>query len=144
VPVKFSDIEVKSKLKQKRALASFIETQIAKATKRTCNLQYVFVNDEHLLQMNQQFLQHDTFTDIITFDLSEEPSTIISEIYISVERVADNAQKFKVDYITELHRVIFHGALHLCGYKDKGAKAKEEMRKMEDLWLKRWEKAAQQ
>jgi probable rRNA maturation factor len=144
VPIKFTDIEVKSKLKQKRALGLFIETQIAKATKRKCHLQYVFVNDEQLLQMNQQFLAHDTFTDIITFDLSEEPNTILGEIYISTERVADNAQKFKVDYFTELHRVIFHGALHLCGYKDKSRKDKEEMRCMEDLWLKGWEKAAQQ
>ena len=117
-------------------LSSFIDNQIKKTTKKTAALQYVFVSDDALLQMNQQFLQHDTFTDIITFDLSESPDKIIGEIYISIDRVTENANKFSTAYTAELHRVIFHGALHLCGYKDKTKADKETMRTMEDKWLK--------
>jgi len=117
-------------------LSSFIDNQIKKTTKKTAALQYVFVSDDALLQMNQQFLQHDTFTDIITFDLSESPDKIIGEIYISIDRVTENANKFSTAYTAELHRVIFHGALHLCGYKDKTKADKETMRAMEDKWLK--------
>jgi probable rRNA maturation factor len=140
--IKFADVEVKSALKQKRVLSAFIGEQIIKATKRKSNIQYVFVTDEYLLRMNQQFLQHDTLTDIITFDLSDDDITIKSEIYISLERTKENALKFKVAHEQELLRIIFHGALHLCGYKDKGAKAKQEMTHMEDLWLKRWKKVS--
>jgi probable rRNA maturation factor len=140
--IKFADVEVKSALKQKRVLSAFIAEQIIKATKRKSSIQYVFVTDEYLLRMNKQFLQHDTLTDIITFDLSDDDITIKSEIYISLERTKENALKFKVAHEQELLRIIFHGALHLCGYKDKGAKAKQEMTQMEDLWLKRWKKVS--
>ncbi|MCX8470339.1 MAG: rRNA maturation RNase YbeY [Chitinophagaceae bacterium] len=127
---------MKSKLSNKRMLSSFIDNQIKKTTKKTAALQYVFVSDDALLQMNQQFLHHDTFTDIITFDLSESPDKINGEIYISIDRVTENANKFSTAYTAELHRVIFHGALHLCGYKDKTKADKETMRAMEDKWLK--------
>ncbi len=89
--------------------------------------------------MNQQWLDHDTFTDIITFDLSDS-SMVKGEVYISIDRVKDNARAFERPFREELHRVIFHGALHLCGYKDKSKTQKEEMRRMEqkylDLYLK--------
>jgi rRNA maturation RNase YbeY len=136
MPAKFAEQDIKSKLSNKRMLSSFIDNQIKKTTKKTGALQYVFVSDDALLQMNQQFLQHDTFTDIITFDLSESPDKIIGEIYISIDRVTENANKFSTAYTAELHRVIFHGALHLCGYKDKTKADKETMRAMEDKWLK--------
>jgi rRNA maturation RNase YbeY len=136
MPAKFAEQDIKSKLSNKRMLSSFIDNQIKKTTKKTAALQYVFVSDDALLQMNQQFLQHDTFTDIITFDLSESPDKIIGEIYISIDRVTENANKFSTAYTAELHRVIFHGALHLCGYKDKTKADKETMRAMEDKWLK--------
>ena len=101
-------------------------------------LSYIFCSDEYLLALNQSHLQHDYYTDIITFDLSENSRTIIGEIYISVDRVKDNAQTLKTPVNEELHRVIFHGALHLCGLKDKEPKQAKEMRKAEDLYLKRY------
>jgi probable rRNA maturation factor len=99
-------------------------------------LSYIFCTDEYLLEINKQFLNHDTFTDIITFDLSETSDTIEGEIYISTERVAENATVFQTSYNRELHRVIFHGALHLCGYRDKKKGEKEEMRRQEEAALK--------
>jgi rRNA maturation RNase YbeY len=88
--------------------------------------------------MNQQFLKHNTFTDIITFDLSEAKDELTGEIYISVDRVADNAAKFNTTYNEELHRVIFHGALHLCGFKDKKKADQKNMRRNENLCLKNY------
>lgn len=102
-------------------------------------LQYVFCSDAYLHGINVSFLQHDDYTDIITFDLSEDYNKcIIGEIYISVERVRANALSFEVNFFTEMCRVIFHGALHLCGYGDKSAKEAALMRSKEDLYLKKF------
>jgi probable rRNA maturation factor len=98
-------------------------------------LQYIFCSDEYLLEINKQHLQHNYYTDIITFDLSEKSNSTIGEIYISVERVRDNAQNYEVPFKHELLRVIFHGALHLCGLKDKTEKDQILMRKAEDKYL---------
>jgi probable rRNA maturation factor len=133
--IKFANASAKSGLQQKKELNSFITTQIKKECNKASSLQYIFVSDEELHTMNQQFLNHDTLTDIITFDLSETDNKILGEIYISVDRVKDNAQKFGVEYLHELHRVIFHGALHLCGYKDKTPVHKKQMSAKEDEWL---------
>lgn len=110
-------------------------SRIARKHKKTIGeLTYVFVSDEHLLSMNQEFLQHDTYTDIITFDYSEWP-VVSGELYISIDRVRDNAKSFRVPVKDELHRVIAHGLLHLCGYKDKTKKDAIEMRKQEEKAL---------
>ena len=98
-------------------------------------LQYIFCSDEYLLEINKEHLQHNYYTDIITFDLSEKPNAVIGEIYISVDRVRDNAQNYDVSFKQELLRVIFHGALHLCGHKDKTEKDQKLMRKAEDKYL---------
>ncbi len=135
MPCKFFEDNIKANLKAKRVLAQFISNQIFAEIQLPIHLQYVFVSDVALIEMNQQFLAHDTYTDIITFNLSENNKKLIGEIYISADRVADNALKFKTSYEQELHRVIFHGALHLCGYKDKNTKDKLLMRAMEDKWL---------
>jgi probable rRNA maturation factor len=140
MPSKFTDNGVISKIVQKQILSAFIDKNVLANCGKQCKLQYVFVSDEALLQMNQTYLQHDTFTDIITFDLSEKHTTILGEIYISIDRINENATQFKVDYLQELHRIIFHGALHLCGYADKTPKAKKEMTIMEDKWLADWNK----
>jgi probable rRNA maturation factor len=137
--VKFAEQGIKSGLKNKQELKLFIDKHVLMTVNKTCDLQYIFVSDEALLAMNQQFLAHDTFTDIITFDLSEKPDKIIGEIYISIDRVKENAVKFGVDYLIELHRVVFHGALHLCGYKDKTSAHKKAMRGKEEEWLAHWE-----
>jgi probable rRNA maturation factor len=88
-----------------------------------------------LLNLNQQFLKHDFYTDIITFDLSTTGKAKEGEIYISIDRVRDNAKKLNTSFNKELHRVIFHGALHLCGYKDKNKIQQQEMRKWENYYL---------
>ena len=143
MPSRFHELEVSSKLKEKRRLSAFLDELVRKNLKKTQKVQltYIFCSDEHLLGINQQFLKHNTYTDIITFDLGEYDDEVIGEIYVSVDRVADNAAKFGVDYNDELHRVIFHGALHLCGYKDKTEAVSKEMRRREDLCLKQYFKA---
>ena len=98
---------------------------------------YVFCSDEFLLEINKQFLDHDTLTDIVTFDYTEG-KILNGEIYISTDRVADNAKDFNVDFDIELRRVIIHGLLHMCGYGDKTEDEKELMRAKEDEYLVLW------
>jgi probable rRNA maturation factor len=136
--VKFFTLEPLRELKDRRKLKSFIERLVVKEKKRLAQLGFVFCSDDYLLKINQDFLQHDYFTDIITFDLSTSASEIEGEIYISIDRVRDNARMLEVDIVDELHRVIFHGVLHLCGYKDKLKTDKALMRKKEDYYLKRY------
>lgn len=100
------------------------------------NLNIIFCSDEYLLNMNKDFLQHDYYTDIITFELSEKNApSIQAELYISLDRVTDNATQLQVSIKQELHRVIFHGLLHLLGFKDKTKKDQEQMRTMEEQFL---------
>jgi len=96
-------------------------------------IEIVFCSDEYLLQINQEHLQHDYYTDIITFPLGSDP--IQANVFISVDRVKENAQLYKVSFENELHRVIIHGLLHLFGYGDKTSKEKELMRSKEDHYL---------
>lgn len=126
--------EVKSNLKDKRRLSTYLQSMIRThlSDVKKVNINYIFCSDEYLLGINKQFLQHDTLTDIITFDLSENDKIMDAEIYVSVERVSENAEKFGVTYEHELHRVIFHGALHLCGFKDKKAEEVKAMRAAEE------------
>ena len=140
MPSRFYEQDVQSKLKDKRKLSAFLDELLRKHKKTVSKtaLTYIFCNDEYLLQINRQFLDHDTYTDIITFDLGEHPKELVGEIYISLNRIAENAEKFGITYNEELHRVIFHGALHLCGFKDKSAADKKEMRKMEDRCLSQY------
>ena len=100
-------------------------------------LVYILCNDEYLLKKNIQFLNHNTLTDVITFDYSKD-NIISGDILISTERVVENAKIFKVDYLTELHRVMVHGLLHLLGYKDKIEKDANTMRKKENYYLNKF------
>ncbi|MGO4912411.1 rRNA maturation RNase YbeY [Leeuwenhoekiella sp. W20_SRS_FM14] len=100
-------------------------------------LGYVFCSDEYLLQINEQFLKHDTFTDIVTFDYTDN-KLLNGEMYISTDRVAENAETFGVSFNTELRRVMIHGLLHMCGYGDKTDEEKETMRAKEDFYLNLW------
>jgi rRNA maturation RNase YbeY len=136
--VKFYTLEPLRELKNRRKLKSFIELLVLKEKKSLSQLQFIFCSDDYLLRINQEFLQHDYYTDIITFDLSASVGKIEGEIYISIDRVRDNARFLAVDIADELHRVIFHGVLHLCGYKDKLKTDKALMRKKEDYCLKRY------
>jgi len=137
---KFYDHDVKSGLADKRKLSAYLDKLAGMHLKNVKKLilNYIFCNDAFLLEINKKYLKHNTLTDIITFDLSESETTLEGEIYISVERVRENAVKFETIYIDELHRVIFHGALHLCGFKDKQETDKELMRKMENKCLEEY------
>ena len=114
---------------------SMVERLIRTEGQNVGEIHYIFCSDEYLLQLNQTHLNHDTLTDIITFQYNEPGEPVVSDIYISVERVKENAISFAVSFSDELLRVIFHGALHLVGYKDKTSAQKTEMRRMEDKYL---------
>ena len=143
--VSFHNADVKFTLPNKTALKKFIAKRINYESGKKARFTYVFCSDTYLLNINKQFLNHDYFIDIITFPLNETSVEIEAEIYISIERVKENAIKFatnkqkvhlkKDSFLFELHRVIFHGALHLIGYQDKNSKKRAEMKKMEDEWL---------
>ena len=102
------------------------------------SLSIVFCSDEFLLDINRNYLKHDYYTDIITFNLSQPASPVEGEIYISVDRVKENAASEKASFTHELHRVIFHGVLHLCGFTDKSAADKATMTKQENVLLNRY------
>ena len=119
-------------LRNRGKLKQFL-LKTAKSFKREIGeLNIVFCSDAYLLDINKKHLNHDYYTDIITFDLSETKGIIQSEIYISIDRVKDNAKSLNISFSRELHRVIFHGLLHLMGYKDKTTAAQKIMRKAED------------
>ncbi len=122
-------------LPERSSLKSFIKEIFKKEKKKLDDLQYIFCSDNYLLRINQQHLHHDFYTDIITFGLSESGQAVNAEIYISVERVKDNSKNFNASFKRELHRVMFHGVLHLCGYKDKSKKEKQLIREKEDMYL---------
>ncbi len=126
---------VKVTLTNRRELKHFIEQLFRKEGKELLSLNYIFCSDKKLLQVNRDYLKHDYYTDIITFDLSASSVSIVGEIYISVDRVKENAEQLGVSFRSEIHRVIFHGALHLCGYADKSKTQIQEMRGLEDKYL---------
>ena len=133
--VRFHFLSAAPSLKRRTELKQFIVRLFNKEKKKLEGLTYIFCSDEYLLGINRDFLQHDYYTDIITFDLSEGPATT-GEIYISIDRVKDNAKQLGLPFYQELHRVIFHGALHLCGYKDKKPVDIKMMRLKEDHYIR--------
>jgi rRNA maturation RNase YbeY len=120
----------------KTGLKHFIELLFKKEKKALIELTYVFCSDDYLLAINRDFLKHNYYTDIITFDLSENTIQTIGEIYISLDRVNENAKELKISIKEETLRVIFHGALHLCGYKDKSKTEIATMRKKEEFYIR--------
>lgn len=137
--ITFNNQSIAFKLQYKTKLKQWIKAITEKEKHQLGNINYVFCSDDELLEINIKHLNHNTYTDIITFDYTEG-KTIHSDIFISVDRVAENSKKFNVEFETELHRVIIHGVLHLCGYKDKTKADAELMRKKEDDALKVWQK----
>ncbi|MFT3826105.1 MAG: rRNA maturation RNase YbeY [Chitinophagaceae bacterium] len=125
-------------LTQRTTLKQFLVTLFRKEKKSLESLTYIFCSDDYLLDINRRHLQHDYYTDIITFNMADKLQPVTGEIYISLDRVRDNANTFNVPVKHELHRVIFHGALHLCGYKDKTKEQEALMRKMEEKYLKKY------
>jgi len=126
---------LKTKTPSKKKLKLWLTAIALSEKKKIKNLAYNFCSDEELLQINQGFLKHNTYTDIITFDYCEG-DLIIGEIYISAERVTENAQKLKTEFEEELFRVIAHGLLHLCGHKDKKPEDIKKMRSAENRAIK--------
>ena len=133
--ISFNQADSKVTIANRVALKSFIEKRVKKEGYSIETLTYVFCSDKYLLKMNKDFLSHNYYTDIISFDLSETPGNLIGDVYISVDRVKENAKTLGTSLKEELHRVIFHGALHFCGYKDKKPADAKKMRQMEDRWL---------
>ena len=122
-------------LRNRTKLKNFIQATFRNEKKNLKGINYIFCTDKELLAINRQYLKHDYYTDIITFDLSDEDGPVVAEVYISVERVRDNAQQLSQTFGRELHRVMFHGVLHLCGYMDKTKEEKKKMRGREEILL---------
>ncbi len=121
-------------LKNRTVLKQWIKTVIENNKKELGEISYIFCSDEQLLEINKEFLNHDYYTDIITFDYSEA-EIVSGDLFISIERIKDNAKTLKTSYQEELHRVIIHGILHLLGHKDKTELESENMRKLENECL---------
>jgi probable rRNA maturation factor len=133
--ISFFEEDIHYNLKDKLKVKQWIKDTIAAEGYKLDELTYVFCSDAYLLQINQQYLNHDTYTDIITFDNSSVDKVITGDIFISIDRIRENAAKFNQSVTDELHRVIIHGALHLLGYKDKTATDSKNMTQMEDKYL---------
>jgi len=121
-------------LRHKAVLKSWIKEVVGKEGKKMKDLSFIFCDDMELLNKNSKYLNHDTLTDILTFDYSEN-NNISGDIYISIDRVKENAKTYKVTFENELDRVMIHGILHLLGYKDKSKKDQKAMREKEDFYL---------
>jgi len=132
--ISFQSNKIKFTVPHPRKTANWIRLVISLEGKTLSELNYIFCTDKFLLDLNQRYLKHDTYTDIISFDLSEEES-IVGEIYISIPRVKENASKFDTPFEEELRRNLIHGVLHLMGYGDKTPAQKSIMRKKEQACL---------
>lgn len=125
-------------LGQRNRLKDFLRKMVKAEGLELGSLNLVFCTDPILLDINKRFLSHDFYTDIITFDLSDTADRIDGEIYISADRVRENARELSLSFRAELHRVIFHGVLHLCGYGDKTPVEKQTMRRLESKYLRKY------
>lgn len=116
------------------AISSWLQGVVDEENKEVGELNYIFCNDEYLHKINVEFLDHDTLTDVISFDYTQG-ALVSGDVYISIERVAENAKEFEVSFADELHRVMVHGVLHYCGYKDKTDEDMNIMRAKENYYL---------
>ena len=133
--VHFFSHDIPPNLKNATKLKHFIESIFRMESQSLDSINYIFCSDKAVLEINKKYLNHDFYTDVITFNLSSNNKPISGEVYISIERVRDNAKQLGVSIKSELHRILFHAALHLCGYNDKKKKDKEIMRKRENELL---------
>ena len=135
MPITFQVEKIKFNLKKKITIKLWIAKVLGLEKKQVGQINFLFTNDEEILKKNIQFLKHNTYTDIITFNYCKD-KIINGDIIISIDRVKENAEKFKSDFEEELKRVLIHGVLHLCGYNDKKTADTELMRKKENWALK--------
>ena len=136
--VHFFSHDIPTRLKNTANLKHFIESIFKIEMQSLGSINYIFCSDRVILEINKKYLNHDFYTDVITFDLSPDNKTISAEVYISIERIRDNAKQLGLSIKSELHRVLFHAALHLCSYNDKKKKDKEIMRKRENDLLAKY------
>jgi len=129
--------ETEFKIEDESQFQSWISNVIEEENCNEGELNYIFCDDEYLHKINVEYLNHDTLTDIISFDYSVGKE-LHGDIFISIERVADNAKDFEVTFEKELQRVMIHGILHYCGYKDKTEDEKQEMRSKEELYMSKF------
>jgi rRNA maturation RNase YbeY len=132
--IRFFSDGISFQLEEKRRISRWLKQVVTDEGKKIENLSYVFVSNEFILDVNTKYLQHEDYTDIITFDDSVGDS-ISGEMYISIETVQANAKDYQVDFSNELLRVMVHGVLHLCGYKDQTTEEQQKMRAAEDKYL---------
>ncbi|ADY53566.1 protein of unknown function UPF0054 [Pseudopedobacter saltans DSM 12145] len=135
LPINFYKEDISYKISDINNLRSWINQTIVTEKKELQELNFILCSDEYLLKINQEYLNHDTYTDIITFDNSEDEGMIYGDVFISIERVKENARIFGVKTADELHRVIIHGTLHLLGYPDKKKQEKALMTEKENFYL---------
>lgn len=133
--IQFFSEDIDFKISSPRKISAWVKRVIESEGAKLLSINYIFCSDSYLLKINQEFLAHNTLTDIVTFDNSEAEDEIIADIFISIDRVSENAGKYQASIEDELHRVIIHGVLHLVGYKDKSPRQKSVMRKKEDTYL---------
>jgi len=132
--ISFFTEDIDFELAQPNQIEQWIQQVIEQENCKLVNINYVFCNDEYLHNLNVEYLQHDTLTDIITFPY-DDPPIVHSDIFISIDRIQENAQELGLPFEQELHRVIIHGILHLCGYKDKSEAEAKLMRQKEEEML---------
>ena len=135
--IHFCTEDITFSLKEKLKHKAWLNEVAKQEGKKILELSYVFCSDDYLLQINQEYLNHDTLTDIVTFDNSEDPKKIEGDIFISIDRVKENGEKLGTSE-TELERVMVHGLLHLLGYKDKKKEDKALMTEKEDFYIKQY------
>ncbi len=134
--VNFFYQDVSFQFASRQQLKLFIEQLFKKEKHILKELNVIFCTDEALLKINNDFLKHNYYTDIITFPLSEAGEPIEAELYISIDRIKENAEQFRISFRRELHRVVFHGCLHLVGYNDKSSQQIKIIREREDYYLR--------
>jgi rRNA maturation RNase YbeY len=133
--INFHSQDISFKIPHPRKTSNWIKTVVAKERSAIEEINFIFCSDKDLLKKNIEFLGHDTYTDIITFDYSSSPKLLAGDIFISIDRIEENAEKFDHSFDDELHRVIIHGILHLLGFTDKTPKEKTAIHKKEDACL---------
>ena len=133
--INFFTEEISFKLLHPRKTSAWIKKVVAKEKASISEVNLIFCSDDYLLEKNIEYLNHKTYTDIITFDYTEGSGPLEGDIFISIDRIKENAEKFSRPFDDELHRVIIHGILHLIGYNDKTPEEKTQIRKKEDASL---------
>jgi len=133
--INFFNEDIDFKIKDKNNFKAWLKKVAEKEGFRITDLNYIFCSDQYLHKINLEYLNHDTFTDIITFDNSEDESTIEGDVFLSIERITDNSRTLNTHFKEEIKRVVVHGLLHLCGYDDHSIEDKAEMRRLENEYI---------